>query len=59
MSGWYESIKPDWVIIFYGFAAYKLVFDVTTQQTMSPNERPSVLHSQDATGPIYEHNCVC
>lgn len=38
MSGRYESIRHDGVIIFKGLTAYKPVFDVTTLQTMSTNE---------------------
>lgn len=38
MSGRYESIRPDGVIILKGLTAYKSVFDVTTLQTMSANE---------------------
>lgn len=38
MSGRYESIRHDGVIILKGLTAYKPVFDVTTLQTMSTNE---------------------
>lgn len=38
MSGRYESIRPDGVIIMRALTAYKPVLDVTTRQTMGANE---------------------
>lgn len=38
MSGRYESIRPDGVIIVRAWTAYKSVLDVTTRQTMRANE---------------------
>lgn len=38
MSGRYESIRHDGVIILKGLTAYKPVFDVSTPQTIGPNE---------------------
>lgn len=54
MSGRYESIRHDRVIIFKGLTAYKPVFDVTTLQTMSTNELHQFPQKQNPFGLIYD-----